>query len=285
MNQIFSDTKLQSHYDEHGYVVVQLFDKKIIEALLDAYNKLDNQSLTPFHSTLHNTDILYRKAVYKSIVEIAGDKICSVFLNPWIITSSFVVKEAHEESHVVIHQDWNLTDENLLPGFNAWFPLVNTNEHNGALYILPGSHKARQIYRGTNTNNPLEYCSHININHLKKIELLAGEVIIYDVRLLHGSPPNKSNSPRIACAVGVVPKESELIHFKFDDHQNSLIEYVVNSDFYFNYNPSAEFFSTLKIKGKKSLSKPWEPKELDKFLRTPTKNSFFSRIFTSIKGR
>lgn len=284
MKHIFSDNKLQLHYDEFGYAVVNLLDANMISSLLEAYKRLDPKASQPFHSTLHNPDINYRREVFKSIVGVAGESINSIFLKPLIITSSFVVKEPNEQSHVVIHQDWNLTEERFFPGFNVWFPLINTNEQNGTLYVLPGSHKTRQFYRGTNTNNPLEFCN-LSLEQLTKIDLKAGEAIIYDVRLLHGSPPNKSSVTRIACAMGVVPEEAALIHIKYDTPGNMLIEYEITPEFYFQYSPNEEFFSTLKINRKIPVSPPWQPSEMQKFTHSVRKNSIFNRIFTSIKGK
>ena len=61
----------------------------------------------------------------------------------------------------------------------------------------------------------------------------AGEVVIYDVRLLHGSNDNKSDSARVAAALVMAPEEANLIHYVKHPTSDSVIyKLEVDADFF-----------------------------------------------------
>ena len=35
------------------------------------------------------------------------------------------------------HQDWSIVDEESFRSYNVWIPLVNVDENNGAIQVLP----------------------------------------------------------------------------------------------------------------------------------------------------
>jgi hypothetical protein len=58
----------------------------------------------------------------------------------------------------------------------------------------------------------------------------AGDAIIYDHRLIHGSPPNLSNKVRLAINMVYIAKESMPVHYVFKNSEVKMFE--VNKDFF-----------------------------------------------------
>lgn len=72
----------------------------------------------------------------------------------------------------------------------------------------------------------------------------AGESLIFDNRLIHASPPNLSDAPRIAVGIGITQAEAQLKHFYQNPSSGKLEEYNVDKTFYtwFNNKRLSDFF-------------------------------------------
>jgi ectoine hydroxylase-related dioxygenase (phytanoyl-CoA dioxygenase family) len=64
--------------------------------------------------------------------------------------STFLCKAPGEAGKVGVHQDWSVVDEDKYYSATIWVPTVDTTEENGALRVLPGSHK---FYKGLRSPN------------------------------------------------------------------------------------------------------------------------------------
>ena len=126
-------------------------------------------------------------------------------------TTNFFIKEANNPAFVSWHQDstyWGLDRPNVV---TAWVALTPSNEANGAMGFMPGTHKKDQIpHRDTFAKNNLltrgqEIAVAVNEDDAVTIELEPGEMSLHHVRLVHGSPPNPSNDRRIGFAIRYIP--------------------------------------------------------------------------------
>jgi non-heme Fe2+,alpha-ketoglutarate-dependent halogenase len=126
-------------------------------------------------------------------------------------TTNFFIKEAANPAFVSWHQDstyWGLNKPDVV---TAWVALTPSNEKNGAMGFIPGTHTADQIpHRDTFAKNNLltrgqEVAVEVNENDAVTIELEPGEISLHHVRLVHGSPANPSNDRRIGFAIRYIP--------------------------------------------------------------------------------
>ena len=126
-------------------------------------------------------------------------------------TTNFFIKEANNPAFVSWHQDstyWGLDRPDVV---TAWVALTPSNEANGAMGFMPGTHKKDQIpHRDTFAKNNLltrgqEIAVAVNEDDAVTIELEPGEMSLHHVRLVHGSPPNPSNDRRIGFAIRYIP--------------------------------------------------------------------------------
>lgn len=137
-----------------------------------------------------------------------------VFVDHEVVQSSFLVKHPGPDSVLPLHQDPNVVDEHDYRAVTAWIALddITVDVDNGPMHVLPGSHRAGYEWRGTRTVptyiNDLEALW----AHSIPIDVAAGDVLIMDGRLLHGSPPNRSDRPRGAIAGMFAPRGAPLCH-------------------------------------------------------------------------
>jgi hypothetical protein len=126
-------------------------------------------------------------------------------------TTNFFIKEANNPAFVSWHQDstyWGLDRPDVV---TAWVALTPSNEANGAMAFIPGTHTSDQIpHRDTFAKNNLltrgqEVAVDVDPKDAVTIVLRPGEMSLHHVRLVHGSPPNPSNDRRIGFAIRYIP--------------------------------------------------------------------------------
>ena len=125
--------------------------------------------------------------------------------------TSFFTKEAHDPSFVSWHQDstyWGLEPPDIV---TAWLAISESNVANGAMRVIPGSHKGEQVrHRDTFARNNLLSRGQeieVDVDGSKAVDLVLhpGEMSLHHVRLIHGSEPNPSPRRRIGFAIRYLP--------------------------------------------------------------------------------
>jgi hypothetical protein len=76
--------------------------------------------------------------------------------------------------------------------------------------------------------------------YLHTVDVKAGEVLMFDNRTFHASPPNTTDFVRLAAGVGVTQKDAQLVHYymKPDGTFKTMLRYNVDEDFYLKYENS-----------------------------------------------
>jgi hypothetical protein len=149
-------------------------------------------------------DLIRRAPMLDAVEDLYGpDLLC------W--STNFFIKEARNPAFVSWHQDstyWGLSKPDVV---TAWVALSSSNLGNGAMEVIPGSHKLDQIpHRDTFDRHNLltrgqEVAVDVDAKRAVALELKAGEMSLHHVRLVHGSPPNPSDDRRIGFAIRYIP--------------------------------------------------------------------------------
>ncbi|NQU40227.1 MAG: phytanoyl-CoA dioxygenase family protein [Lentisphaerae bacterium] len=128
--------------------------------------------------------------------------------------SSFFVKEPHAMATVGWHQDayyWPMHPQHSV---TVWLAFDDADEENGAMQIIPGSHKAGLIKhrRSAETDSVLS----LELEHGTFAEdtavslcLKAGQASLHDDRAVHGSPANPSSRRRAGFTIRYSSTEVE----------------------------------------------------------------------------
>ena len=125
--------------------------------------------------------------------------------------SSFFIKEPRNPGFVSWHQDstyWGLDPADVV---TAWVAFSDSTAANGAMRVIPGTHKMEQIphkdtFRPENLlSRGQEIMVDVDESQAAMLELAAGEMSLHHVRLIHGSDPNPSDLRRIGYAIRYIP--------------------------------------------------------------------------------
>ncbi|NVK66512.1 MAG: phytanoyl-CoA dioxygenase family protein [Flavobacteriales bacterium] len=193
---IFSDPKLQEEFHENGFVIVPFVSSQQIEQLFEVYKSCYPDGVEGFFTTTFANNVDHREKVNQSIREICIEQIENLFVNYKILFSSFIVKAPGENSRLIMHQDMTLVDEKQYSGINIWCPMVDLTETNGAIEVLPKSHRFYETYRGSSIPDIYDNVKDEVASLMQPCYLKAGEAIIFDQSIIHNSPPNLSHKER-----------------------------------------------------------------------------------------
>lgn len=238
---IFIDPKQQDIFDRDGYVIIDLFEKEQVEALLNQYQSVDHENDSVFTVSLDETNYSTKKKISEEIEQVAHKSIKSYFKDFQIFTSSFVTKKYGKKFIIPPHQDWTFVDERKYYSVTCWSPLIDTNYKNGTLAVIPGSHKLFEYARCSPSPESKSLLSdHVFtlFPFVKSIDLSAGQAIIFDNRLIHASTPNLNANARIAVGIGITQNDAQLLHY-YEDPQSAGVKmecYEVNKEFFYKWN-------------------------------------------------
>ncbi|WP_374794581.1 phytanoyl-CoA dioxygenase family protein [Aerosakkonema funiforme] len=242
-NETINILSIHQEIEENGYAVIDLLDETEVKNLLKFYDKY-SPSKDPSHpniiATMTASDLSYRRMTTQEIKNCFSPKLANLFPDYRAVMCNFVAKNPHGLGEMLIHQDPSLVDETSIKSFGVWCPLIDVNEQNGCLQVVKKSHLLNSQFRPLFTFAGFPYSqailSLLKLDYLTSIPMKAGQAIIYDRRLLHGSPPNSSNMERVAVVFSLVP-ENILPHFCYrETSTSSKIElFEVGDEFYDSY--------------------------------------------------
>lgn len=135
-----------------------------------------------------------------------------------LIQLDLSVKPASEHSELGPHQDYAIIDEEQAASIYLWIPLVDTDETNGTLHLVPGSHRFANRVRSHHV--PATFDRVLDLVHQESVAVRcrAGELVLMVSGVIHHSPPNTSDHLRLAVHGIVKPIAAPLV-FYFADEQ------------------------------------------------------------------
>lgn len=218
---ILKNQELEKTLLNRGYVIVPFFDKDAINQLIKLHKKSSLVSKKEIYANTHSSDIEFKKQYNNAIKEIYKPFVEKYFIEPLILGGSIIAKPVGGGvSHP--HLDWSLVEEGPYRSCNVWVPLVDLTKNNGAIEVLPGSHKLGKTYRGPNIPDRTNDLQEFFWKTMTTLYMKAGEALIYDHRLIHGSKDNLSDTIRYASACAVTNMSANLRLFYLDEKTKNI---------------------------------------------------------------
>lgn len=245
MIPIFRDEERQRFFEQEGYTVFPLLNEAEIQELKQFYESLQikDEKGFGFHVSMDQTDKDMCRMVRDKVWSIALPKLGEHLKDFKPFVASFVVKDPNPKGVVPAHQDWTFTDaeEDGYSSITCWVSLVETSIENGGMGVIRGSHKLMQNPRPSpSPQTPVPLGEHMFsiFPYLKTLDMKPGEVLMFDNRTIHASPPNTTEEVRLAVGIGVTQKDARLIHYylKPDGTKSTLLKYAVDEDFFLKYD-------------------------------------------------
>lgn len=231
---VFNDEELQQQFDKDGYIVVPFLSNEEVSRLKKLYEEVSPQIPASFHSTSFSTDNVLKQKINNEVEKIYSSKAETLFHDIKKLGSSFLTKPTGITGTMPVHQDWTVVDEEKFYSVTAWIPLQDVNENNGAIKVLPGSHRFSKTLRSPNIPNEFDGLSDVISKQMKTLNMKAGEAFIFNHALLHASWLNQSSSPRLAVTYGLIPSEAKL-YLYLKNEKGKVEKYSMPDDMFSKY--------------------------------------------------
>ena len=134
-----------------------------------------------------------------------------------------------EKANVGWHQDWSYWQNCLEPSLvTAWIAFADTDENNGCMQVVPGSNRWGLVKISDFFDQDLQRQQR-DIEHAagrafrpQPVPLKAGQISFHHALTIHGSGPNRSDTPRRSLAVHLMTGNTRYKKF-VKDHMNVLL--------------------------------------------------------------
>lgn len=208
--RIFRDIAQHEKLWRDGYVPTPFLDKGQLAEVRALFERLHPDGVKGFFTTTFSLDREYRYEVDSEIRRIAMPSIERLFQDYKLYCGSFIVKEPGPKSELILHQDMSLVDESIFTGMNIWCPLVDLTTENGAIEVLPRSHRLFPTYRGASLPDIYDGMEKEVKSYLEVLYLKAGTAVVFDQSIIHYSPPNRSNEIRPVINIFITHQEAQI---------------------------------------------------------------------------
>lgn len=245
MIPILKEETQQRFFEENGYVVLPVLNETQVEELRTYYfsSPIAAEKHDGFHVSMDNQDKEFCRKTRDFVWGVALPEMEKHLIDFKPFVASFTAKEPSPKGIVPPHQDWSFADKEVegYCSITCWIALVDTTMDNGALGVIPGTHKLMQNHRPSpSPQTPVPLAKHMFalFPYTQLIEMKAGEMLMFDNRTFHASPPNISNETRLAVGIGITQKNAQLVHYYLspDGNKNKLMKYKVDESFFLAYD-------------------------------------------------
>ena len=143
--------------------------------------------------------VCLNKNILDSVESIIGKNIL-------ICGTTLFIKEKNKKGFVSFHQDAKYIGLEPHNWVTVWLAVTDSNEKNGCMRMLPGSHKDNLKYHEQkfDKNNLLtrgQTIKNISLNETDPLILKAGEISLHHPLIVHGSGLNNSDDRRIGFVI------------------------------------------------------------------------------------
>jgi hypothetical protein len=230
MLRVFRDEDQQAQFERDGYIILPFYNAEEIAELTALYRRLHPQDEKGFFPSTFSSDKNYRLQADSEIRRVCERSIDIYFQDIKVICGSFIVKSPVPESAMCVHQDMTLVDESKYTGINIWVPLLDLNDENGTLEVLPGGHRIFPTYRGSSIPQFFGDCPDDVIPYMTKVYPKAGEAVIFDQSVIHYSAANRSNDIRIVTNTYFTHRDATFQTCYWQPEYGSKVELFEQSD-------------------------------------------------------
>ncbi len=233
---IIKDPILEKQINDQGYSVVDFLSTSALNILREKINYFfeDRTIYSGRYNSMDNLSVEKRKEAHEFIVSVITPLLAGLFKDYYCPISVFYSKRNDGVNDTGWHTDpFFVFNQHLEPFYSVWCPLYDIGEENGVLNVVPYSHRFTNKLVNPNFKWALEEQRSFFNDHKLSFELKAGQSILFDSRLVHGSPPNISAMQRDCIVLRVAHKDARFM---------SISPTEKNTDIFNVHSQSKDFF-------------------------------------------
>lgn len=224
----FRDPALEAEFRTSGFVRIRLFDADEICEIDRRLGAVLPSAPSPNHLSIYSNVLDAQAGRRTALAELAWE-----FLGPALArhiaggrlrTSGVVVKPAGGGA-LPIHHHGPFIDRPFERAIVCWCPLIDTGPDTAGLRVVRRSHQILPYIRTHDRRDYFHSFRGALSKYWEDLEAEAGEAILIETTLLHGSTENAGNRDRSALTCMLVPDESRnAIFLETDDDMLEVLE-------------------------------------------------------------
>ena len=234
--RIANDEELEHKINKEGYAVIDFLDEKTVKEITDWYlvRYGDREAPSGRFSTLEHVPHEEKLAAHQYFGEVLKPFLEATFHDYVMPGSTYFIKKAHSAGDLDWHNDASLLlNAHLEPHYALWVPLIDVDAHNGALTIVPKSHKICNFIYTFSISWPFNDLVPTIDRVSKVIDMKAGQAVVFDIRCIHNATKNNSDHDRLSFNFRLTHKKSDYYSFfREDPTTNDLSVYPSSHDVY-----------------------------------------------------
>lgn len=202
----FTSAAVAEAVERDGFAVVAVLDENEVESLRRAFDLLGRapgDAYLACHRSAHSFDPSYRRSADEIVRAHLGPKVDRHLGGVRPVIGEFLVKWPGNMSGLGLHRDPVLVDETDTHSYTLWMAVDRTTEEQLSLWFVPGSH------RWTDGRDAAPVAEHLRA-HATVVHLEPGHAVLYDRRVLWGTPPKHTDRPLLSAIVSLVPEDATL---------------------------------------------------------------------------
>lgn len=210
---IFQDQELQDRFERDGYVVFDFISAEQAALIATRFYELHDKIPGGFYSTAENPEDSFKKAISDHAESIIAESMEKVFCDYKKLGITFLCKSPGAEGRVPVHRDWMVVDETKYFSGTIWIPTQDVTEANGALRVLPGSHKFFRDLRSSSLPVAFEGYESEIWDQMITVPMKAGQAFLLNHAVIHASSANVTDKERLILVCGITPAAARLSYY------------------------------------------------------------------------
>lgn len=235
MAAIFHDPSLEEEFRRQGFVRVPLLAPGEIAQLQAAFDRLGDP-MAGFFCSVQGLTPQARRFIFEQIEAAFRPHLIRLLRNYRMCVASFMSKaSADPNSRLAMHQDWSFADEPESRAVHFWSPLCDVELDNGCLALTPGSHHLCLPRRSYADQSRIAGVLPLLVErYTLELPMSAGEAVLFDGGLVHGSRPNTRPQVRVAASAICTPADEPVLHC-VRTAPETLEVFEVDAEFFWDY--------------------------------------------------
>lgn len=214
-----------------GWAVIDLLDPAAIVGVRGIIDAVDLDRAHGFYASPAASWGALARSIDRELKDTVAPHAARVLPGMQPFLAGITSKGARSDSVISFHQDWTYTDERSWRVVFLWCPLVDVSERNGALRVVPGSHRWSADIRPSRSVEVTEGLQQQLLERSTCVNLRAGQALAFDPATLHGSGPNETDEVRPAFTMAFTDPAAQLLHFHLGE-DGRLEGFVVDEAFF-----------------------------------------------------
>ena len=216
---------------QNGFVVFNKIALPFLNALHLLSSKYIVEKEQTFQYSLMEHNFEENLVLHQQLNDVLRPLLNSIFEQFSTYSGSLLIKPGVSGTEMNLHQDWTFTDEKKFTTCTIWIPLQDTNEQNGGLFFLPGSHRIVNNFRSHHYETA-RISRDLFAKEVKSIMSNKGDLVVFNPACFHGSFPNKTSVSRVAISITLLDENAPFIHVKKESEESARV-FHLSADCFF----------------------------------------------------